>query len=94
MISKYNGTCCYCHEPTRANVDEYEIETKASYHAECRENQPPGPEDYALADRLGFIKFDPEMGSGGLLRCMSGTDRGAPAGRSDASSQELFDSVR
>lgn len=57
MISKYPGTCCYCKLPTKAGVDEYEIESKASYHVECHENPKPTPECYAIAARLGYRQY-------------------------------------
>lgn len=54
MIARYPGKCRYCGHPITVGVDEYDLTSKTSYHPACHENQPPGPEDYALADRLGF----------------------------------------
>jgi hypothetical protein len=54
MISKFDGRCFICGKPTKAGKDMYDLDTRQSYHAECKENQPPGPEAYALAERLGF----------------------------------------
>lgn len=54
MIAKYPGLCRYCKQPITVGVDEYDLTSKASYHRECEESQPPGPEAYVLADRLGF----------------------------------------
>lgn len=54
MISRYDGTCCFCGKKTLANVDEYDLDSKKSFHVECRDNQPPGPESFKLADELGF----------------------------------------
>ena len=57
MISKYNSTCRYCKLPTKAGVDQYDIDSKSGYHSKCEEeaeNQPPSREQFELADRLGF----------------------------------------
>jgi hypothetical protein len=56
MISKFDGRCCFCGRDTRAGVDTYDLETKKSYHEECREMEAskPDPEAFKLADRLGF----------------------------------------
>jgi hypothetical protein len=57
MITKFDGKpCCFCSHPTRAGVDTYDPDTKKSYHEECFDNQKPGPEAFALADRLLFIR--------------------------------------
>ena len=60
MISKYNGVCSYCKLPTKAGQDHYDIATKASYHSICEEGAEsgePGPDAYAIADRLGYRHF-------------------------------------
>lgn len=54
MISKYPGHCFLCNEPTQAGIDQYDLQMKRSYHADCEENQPPGPDAYVLADSLGY----------------------------------------
>lgn len=54
MISKFDGICCYCNKPTRAGLDEYD--DRKAFHLECRDNRPPGPEAFQLADRLGYIR--------------------------------------
>jgi hypothetical protein len=58
MIAKYPGLCMYCRKPIEVGVDTYDIEIKKSYHEACRENQPPRPEDYKLADELDFVPHD------------------------------------
>ena len=57
MISKYNGSCHICGMATKAGKDQYDLERKVSFHSSCEEfeeNQPPSPEQHALADKLGF----------------------------------------
>lgn len=60
MISKYNGTCFYCHQPTKAGVDQYHVGEKISYHERCHENvsemdESTGKVDAeSLAERLGY----------------------------------------
>ena len=54
MISKYAGTCYICKEPTKAGVDEYDLDTRRGYHAECTEGAD-NPE--ALAIRLGYMPY-------------------------------------
>lgn len=64
MISKYNGTCFYCHRPTKAGVDQYDLAEKISYHAQCLANVNEWDETVlkddaeSLADRLGYRKED------------------------------------
>ena len=72
MISKYPGTCRYCKLPTKANVDQYDLETKTGYHELCKEaaDSRPDDEQYRLADRLGYIQYDDTTEKGGLLRRM------------------------
>jgi hypothetical protein len=81
MISKYNGTCFYCKQPTKANVDEYELESKKSFHLACKEQDEakPAPEQFALAERLHFIAYWPAMGVDGFLRAVSQTRGGLAA---------------
>jgi len=57
MISKYNGICFYCKQPTKANVDEYELDSKKSFHVACKEQDEaqPSPEQFTLADKLGYL---------------------------------------
>ena len=66
MISKYNGTCVFCKNPTTANVDQYDMDTKKSYHEDCRDRyeQTTGREEAnVLADRLGFCCHYGKSGS-------------------------------
>jgi hypothetical protein len=60
MISKYNGKCAHCGQPTKAGVDQYDIDTKRSYHEACEPQPLPfdSAEDDELADRLGFRKVE------------------------------------
>lgn len=60
MIAKYAGTCTYCGKPTKPG-DEYDSDTKKSFHVECEENQPPTAEQLALSQRLHFMSFDAAM---------------------------------
>ena len=81
MISKYNGRCNYCGQPTKANVDEYDIERKESFHIACRERDEsePGPEQFILAGRLSYIQYRKEMGIDGFLRSVSESSGGLAA---------------
>src|SRR3990167_6328914 len=60
MISKYNSTCRYCKLPTKAGVDQYDIDSKSGYHWKCEEeaeNQPPSREQLELAGQLGYRQY-------------------------------------
>ena len=83
MIAKYPGKCRYCGSPVMIGRDEYDIETKTSYHLECREeedNAPPSPADYRRAEALGFIHYDPSVPADGFLLRMLIPDRGSATG--------------
>ncbi len=61
MISKYDGTCFYCKDKTKAGKDSYDLQKKISFHEACQENVSALDEatgeiegGSALADRLGF----------------------------------------
>lgn len=84
MIAKYPNDCRYCRKPIEVNRDEYDPQTKTSYHIECVENQPPTPEQFALAEQLGFIEYRPDMAADGLLRRMLPRSGGASAGGTTA----------
>ena len=83
MIAKYPSKCRYCGNPIQVRRDEYDIETKSSYHLECREEEdsaPPSSADHRRAEALGFICFDPNLRADGLLLRMLIPDRGAATG--------------
>jgi hypothetical protein len=63
MIAKYPGTCCYCKRPTAAGVDQYEVETRKSYHPDCLPGSLPFDHDAAerIAERLGFLDHEAAM---------------------------------
>ena len=87
MIAKYPGKCRYCQSPIMIKRDEYDIESKTSYHIECKEDQdnaPPSSADYRRAEALGFIHYDPSIPADGLLLRMLVPDRGAAAGRTES----------
>lgn len=94
MIAKYPGTCMFCRKPIAVGVDTYDLEIKKSYHEACKENQPPGPEAYTLADQLGFVPHDEasiraavadwHVRADWLLRNLPHADRGNSAGRLSA----------
>ena len=83
MRAKYLGRCRYCGKPIEAGRDEYEIDTKTSYHIECHENQTPGPEEYERAHAIGFIAVDIDLPADGLLRRMSRPNSGVATGRAE-----------
>lgn len=60
MLSRYDSTCSFCHRPTKAGLDEYDYYSKKSFHVECQTNQPPGPAEFALAEKRGFRSFSRE----------------------------------
>ena len=78
MIAKYPTKCLYCGEPVKVGRDEYDYETKRAWHLECKENadSQPDPKQRALADRLGYITFSPDLPADGLLRSLRLADRG------------------
>ena len=84
MRAKYPGRCRYCGKLIEVGKDEYEIESKTSYHIECHENPTPGPEDYERAHAIGFIAVDPDLPADGLLLRMSRPDPSASTGRTEA----------
>ncbi len=60
VISKYNGTCHFCKQATKAGTDTYDLDSKISYHEDCKEefeNQPPSREQFELAAALGYTQF-------------------------------------
>ena len=59
MISKYDGRCRYCKQATHAGVDEYDVETRQSYHVACQSQSQllPIAEQHELAERLGFRHY-------------------------------------
>lgn len=80
MISKFNGTCCYCGKPTRAGIDEYNTEKKKGCHRECI-FAPPYAEAIATADRLLYCHHDDRSiqlmaGQWVTLRYLHESDRG------------------
>lgn len=62
MISKYAGTCVLCKKPTKAGVDQYDLDLKESFHLACKQDQEdnpkPTPEQFELAIRLGYKPVD------------------------------------
>jgi hypothetical protein len=97
VIAKYPAACMYCKKPIAPGVDTYDLEIKKSYHEDCRANQPPGPEDFALAEELGFVRHDEasiraaapswRVRDRWLLRHLLDADRGNSAGRPPAAPQ-------
>lgn len=81
MIAKFNGTCCYCSKPIKAKVDEYDPDSKRSFHRDCRDSGKPGPDAYRLADELGYFEFSSDMDTDRLLRHLRPPDRSVAAGR-------------
>jgi hypothetical protein len=93
MIAKLPGFCCFCRKPIEPGRDTYEVETRRNWHEACRENQPASPEQFAIADRLGFVKHndgaievkDPARLSGNRpLRQVHEADDGPAARRSES----------
>lgn len=58
MISKFSGTCFYCHRPTVAGVDNWDVKEKKAYHEECQHVSPydesVSTDAEELAERLGY----------------------------------------
>ena len=80
MISRYNGTCSICGKPTKANVDEYDTESRKSYHVECFETEePPGPEQHAFAESIGWISHTDAMARNWVLFYLHEASSGATA---------------
>lgn len=61
MIAKYPAKCRYCGKPIEVGKDEYDIDSRSSYHWECHDNPKPTPEAHDFAERLGFRKHDEAM---------------------------------
>ena len=78
MIAKFTGKCIYCLEAIVPGKDEYDYETKQCWHPVCKENadSQPDPKQQDLANRLGYITFEPELSAWGLLRHMRPRNRG------------------
>lgn len=95
MIAKYPGRCRYCGKPIEVGRDEYDIETKTSYHVECHENPKPTPECYAIADRCGFVPAgDVERTSFVALGEQWSALRRVPSADRDATSRPARDNQR
>jgi len=60
MISKYKGKCYLCGEPTKPNVDYYDMDKKQSYHYQCcvqgslTELDEELQKSIDLAEKLGY----------------------------------------
>ena len=78
MIAKFASPCIYCDLPVKPGRDEYDYETKKSWHLECKDSadSQPDPGQQDLADRLGYTAFAPDLSADGLLRHMRPPDRG------------------
>ena len=76
MIAKFPGKCIYCLEAIVPGKDEYDYESKKCWHPVCKENadSQPDPKQRDIADRRGFIAFDPGLPADGLLRHMRPAD--------------------
>ena len=61
MIAQYAANCRYCGRPIQAGRDEYDMDTKSSYHLECFENQPPSAEQRAIAAECSFLPHEEAM---------------------------------
>ena len=64
MISKYNSQCYLCGLPTKANVDEYDLDNRRSFHTKCLPLEEGKIDCDEIADPVrwcdanGWIKFD------------------------------------
>lgn len=60
ITAKFDGRCAKCNGPTKRGED-IEYRDKKALHPSCAEeegaDEPPSPEQYELADRLGFRHF-------------------------------------
>lgn len=56
MQSKFSGSCRGCSKSYPEGTDIYWSKEDGGWHWHCFENRPPGPEAFALADRLHFIR--------------------------------------
>jgi hypothetical protein len=94
MISRFSSRCSICSLAVSVGTEcRYDSEAKTVQHWECFENPKPTPEQYALADRLGFIKYDSSMASDGILLRMSPRDRGTPARRMESETRRGQDAL-
>ena len=57
MIAKFSSICCFCSTKIEAGRDEYDPDTKKSWHLECWDNQPPSLGQIMLAETLGFKRY-------------------------------------
>ena len=78
MINKFSGRCSTCEKSIPSGTEvRYDSEAKQIQHWECYENPKPRPEDYKLADKLGF-KRQP---SGSCFHCLLPLTAIQPSGR-------------
>jgi hypothetical protein len=92
MIAKYPSKCRYCGKPITVGTDEYEIESKTSYHRDCHEAQDlfSAREAEELAERLHFERYDWDR----LLRFLSRTDSGGTTGRKESDTCDIGSALR
>ena len=91
MIAKYPGICSFCKQPIAVGVDTYDTETKKAFHQDCFANQPPQPDAFRVAERLGFVPYTDEAIRAAIrawqiqqdwfLRPLLNADRSDSAGR-------------
>lgn len=71
MRARYAGPCNRCGVTIEKGEDcEYFPEKKTIGHWNCPETVAHSESPEQLAERLGFIRFDPGMDSDGLLQMM------------------------
>ena len=87
MIAKYTAKCRYCKTSIEVGRDTYDVDSKTSYHNACHEKEePPGPEQFATADRLGFVSYEEAVAVDWQMRCLPAAHRESAAGRPVTSS--------
>ena len=94
MISKFPGRCKGCNQPYAEGDDIHWTKETGAHCWDCIDNPKPSADQFDLAQRLGFIEYDPQMGSDGILRRMLPLDRSAATGRVESQTRGLFDSIR
>lgn len=98
MIAKYPGACRYCRKLIEVGRDEYDVDSKTSFHVGCApKEQPPSSDRLDLADRLGFVLSEDVMDvAWSRMRFLSprNRNRSIESIRSDDAPRGLFGAVR
>jgi hypothetical protein len=94
MQSRYAGRCKGCNKPYAEGEDIFWTKETGAYCWDCHDNPKPGPESYALAQRLGWLSSDAALHRKWSVFSLSPGTGESAAGRTELPTRGLFDSVQ